>query len=112
LRKRVPDFVAHRLTRKLACGFFEVPPEFIVTFVAPRKTDDNDIGWEFSVGSEVVQRRHKLAMSEITRGAENNHIAWLGDRTCGQSFAKRIWFGLIGRAVHALRRLRRFSQIE
>src|SRR5262249_3307706 len=50
LRKRLPDFVAHRLTRKLARGFFEVAPEFVVTFVAPSESDDDHVWWEFSVG--------------------------------------------------------------
>src|SRR5437762_12854093 len=35
LRKRVPDFVAHRLTRKLARSFFDVASESVITFVAP-----------------------------------------------------------------------------
>ena len=54
LRKRVPDFVAHRLTRKLARGFFEVAPEFVVTFVASSESYDDYAGWQFAVGRQVI----------------------------------------------------------
>ena len=54
LRKRVPDFVAHRLTRKFACGFFKVTPEFVVTFVAPSESRDDYAGWKFAVGRQVI----------------------------------------------------------
>jgi hypothetical protein len=71
LRKRVPDFVAHRLTRKLARGFFKVASEFIVTLVASRESHDDYTGWQLAVGRQVIQRRHKFAMSEITGSAED-----------------------------------------
>ena len=54
LRKRVPDFVAHRLTRKLAHGFFEVAPKIVVTFVAPSESNDDDAGRQFAVGRQVI----------------------------------------------------------
>ena len=77
LRKRVPDFVAQRLTRKFARGFFQVVPEFVVTFVAPGESDDYHVWWEFPVGRQVIQGRDKFAMSEITGGTENYDATWL-----------------------------------
>ena len=54
LRKRVPDFVAHRLTRKLARGFFDIAPEFVVTFVASSESYDDYARWQFAVGRQVI----------------------------------------------------------
>ena len=54
LSKRVPDFVAHRLTRKFACGFFDLAPELVVTFVAPGESYDDDARWKFAVGRKVI----------------------------------------------------------
>ena len=112
LRKRVPDFVAHRLTRKLACGFFEVTPEFVVTFVAPSESDDDHARWQFAVGRQVIQRRDKFAMCEITRSTEDHDAAWLWHGPRGQSFAQRVWFRLIRRAIHSIRRLRDFRRLD
>jgi hypothetical protein len=83
LRKRVPDFVAHRLTRKLARGFFDITPEFVIAFVAPSESHDDHAGWEFAVRCQVIQRRDKFAMREITRSAEDYDAAWLRDRPRG-----------------------------
>src|SRR5204863_7850358 len=98
LRKRVPDLLAHRLTRKLACGFFEVTPEFVVTFVAPSESYDDHTRWQFAVGRQVIQRRDEFAMREITRSTEDNDAAWLCYGPRRQSFAERVCFGLISRA--------------
>src|SRR5256886_14947327 len=100
LRKRVPDFVAHRLTRKLSRGFFEVVPEFVVTFVAPSESDDDHAGWQFAVGRQVIQRRDKFAMCEISRSTEDHDAAGLWNGPRGQSFAQRVWFRLISSSVH------------
>ena len=72
LRKRVPDFVAHRLTRKFARGFFDLAPEFVVTFVASGESDDRDGRRQFAIGREIVKRGDKFAMCEIAGRAENH----------------------------------------
>ena len=78
LRNRVPDFVALRLTRKLA----------------------------------VIQRRDKFAMCEIARSTEDDDAAWLWHGPRGQSFAQRVWFRLIRRPIHSIRRLRDFRRLD
>src|SRR5512132_3940494 len=50
-------------------------------------------------------------MREITRSTEDHDAAWLWNWPRGQSFAQRVWFGLIRRAIHSIRRLRRLPQI-
>jgi hypothetical protein len=112
LCKRVPDFVAHRLTRKLSRGFFEVVPEVVVTFVASSESDDDYAGGEFAVGRKVIQRRNKFAMREITRSAEDYNAAWLRYGPRRQSFAERVWFRLIRRAIHSIRKLRDFRRLD
>ena len=77
LRERVPDFVAHALARELSCRLFHFLSELVVAFLATGETDHRNSGREFSIGSEVVKRRHKFAMSEIARGAKNYYAAWL-----------------------------------
>jgi hypothetical protein len=54
LRRRVPDFVADRLTRKLARRFFEVTAEFVVTFVPPSESYDDCARWQFAIGRQVI----------------------------------------------------------
>ncbi len=53
LRKRVPDFVAHRLTRKFAGRFFEFAPEFSSLFRVERSRRC-DSRAEFAIGREVI----------------------------------------------------------
>src|SRR5262245_18918871 len=112
LRKRLPDFVADRLARKLARGLFEVAPELVVTFVTPSESDDDYVGWQLSIGCQVIQLRDEFAMSEITRRAENYDATWLRCGPRGQSFAERVWFGLIRCAIHCIRRLRNFRRLD
>src|SRR2546429_7552530 len=44
LRKVFPDFIAHGLSRKIARGFFEIAPEFVVSFWPASEADNLD-GW-------------------------------------------------------------------
>src|SRR4030095_8532373 len=39
-RKIFPDFIAHWLSRKIARGFFEIAPEFVVSFWPAGKADN------------------------------------------------------------------------
>src|SRR5207237_2970872 len=65
LRKVFPDFIAHGLSRKIARGFFEFAPEFVVIFWSAREADNLD-GWrEIAIGGEVIKCEHKFAISEI-----------------------------------------------
>src|SRR4029077_9276514 len=112
LRKRVPDLIAHRLTRKLACGFFDVAPEIVVTFVASSESYDDYAGWQFAVGRQVIQCRDKFAMCEITRSTEDHDAAWLWHGPRRPSFSERVWFGLIRCAIHSVRRLRDFRRLN
>src|SRR4029077_16367296 len=99
-------------TRKLARGFFEVTPEIVVTFVASSESYDDYARWQFAVGRQVIQRRHKFAMGEIPRSTEDHDAAWLWHGPRRQSFAEGVWFGLIRRAIHTFRRLRDFRRLN
>src|ERR1041385_6843157 len=79
LRKGFPDFIAHRLTGKLARRCFDITPKFDITLVAPGKSDDNHVRWQFAVGGEIVQGGEKLPMSEIACSAEDDDAARLRD---------------------------------
>src|SRR5262245_1183275 len=105
LRKCVPDFVAHRLTRKLARSFFEVAPESIITFVAPSESYDDYARRQFPVSRQVIQRWDKFAICEITRSTEDHDAAGLWNGPRGQSFPQRVCLGLIRRAIHCRRKL-------
>jgi len=77
LRKVFPDFIAHGLSRKIARGFFEFAPEFVVIFWSAGEADNLD-GWrEIAIGGEVIQCGNKFAMSEIARGSKYHNCAWL-----------------------------------
>src|SRR5262249_60414575 len=67
LRKRVPDFIARRLAGKFSWGFFEVPPGFVVSFVSPGESDDDQIPVRLTVGGGGLQRRDEFAMSTVPR---------------------------------------------
>ena len=54
LRKRLPNFIAHRLARKLARRVFKVAPEFVVTFLPASESNDSDGGRQFSIGGDVI----------------------------------------------------------
>ncbi len=56
LSKRLPNFVTDRLPGKLAGGFFKIPLEFVITFVATSESDNRDTGGQLTVGREVIQR--------------------------------------------------------
>ena len=62
LRKAFPDFVAHGLSRKLACGFFEILPEFVISFRTTGETDDDHGRRQVAVGREVSKRGEEFAM--------------------------------------------------
>ena len=51
-------------------------------------------------------------MREITRSAEDHDAAWLWHGPRRQSFAQRVWFGLIRRAIHCLDKLFDFYAIR
>jgi hypothetical protein len=100
------------LPGKLAGGFFKIPPEFFITFVATSESHNRDTGGQLTVGREVIQRGDEFAMGEIARGAEYHNGARLGRWPSGKPFPERVWFRLIGGPVHVLHRLHRFAQIE
>jgi hypothetical protein len=77
LRKRLPNFVSHGLAGKLTRRFFEIAPEFLVTLLAARETDNRHGGRQVAIGRDVVERRDKLAMGEITCSAEDHNATWL-----------------------------------
>ena len=51
-------------------------------------------------------------MRQITRCTKDHDVAWLWHRTCRQSFAQRIRFRLISRAIHCLAKLFVFYAIK
>jgi len=111
-RKVFPDFIAHGLPRKLARGFFEIAPEFVVSFWPAGETDNLHGGWQVAIGGEVIQCRDKFAMGEIAGRSEDHNRAWLRYGARGQTFAQRIWFWLISGSIHRQRKLRRFSPVR
>jgi hypothetical protein len=54
LRKVFPDFIPHALSRKLARGFFEIAPEFVVSFWPAGETDNLHSWWKVAIGREIV----------------------------------------------------------
>jgi hypothetical protein len=100
LRKRLPNFVAHSLAGKLARGFFEIVPEFVVTFFAARESDNSHRRRQIAIGRKVIKRGDEFAPGEIARSAENHNRARLRHGTRGESFAERVWFRLISRSIH------------
>src|SRR4029450_1242383 len=72
LRKVFPNFITHTLSRELARGFFEIAPEFLVSFWPAGETDNLHSWWKVAIGREVIQCRHEFAMSEVPRGAEDH----------------------------------------
>src|SRR5438445_1805929 len=69
--------ISHGLSRKIARGFFEFAPEFVVIFWSAGEADNLD-GWrEIAIGGEVIQCGNKFAMSEIARGSKYHNCAWL-----------------------------------
>ena len=87
LRKHFPYFIAHRLARKFARGFFELAPELVVTFLSSREPDDRHRGWQVAIGSKVVKRWDEFALGEIAGRAENHNTARLRHAARGQTFA-------------------------
>ena len=87
LRKHFPDFIAHRLARKFARGFFELAPELVVTLLSSREPDDCHGGRQIAIGSKVVKRWDEFALGEIARRAENHNTARLRHAARGQTFA-------------------------
>jgi hypothetical protein len=55
----------------------------VITFIAPGETDDDYIGWQFSVRGEVVKCWHQFAMGEIPGSAKDYDVAGLRHGTCG-----------------------------
>ena len=83
LRKCLPNFVAHRLAGKFARRFFEIAPEFLITFFATRESDNRHRRRQLAVGRDVIERRDEFAMGEIACRAEDHDTAWLRHRTRG-----------------------------
>src|SRR6184192_4495898 len=77
LRKVFPDFIPHGLSRKIARGFFEIAPEFVVSFWSAGEADNLDGWWEVAIGGEVIQCGNKLAMGEIARCRSEEHTSEL-----------------------------------
>jgi hypothetical protein len=100
LCRRLPDFIAHSLARKLAGGFFEITPEFLITFFTACESDNGHGGRQVAIGREVIQRRDEFAMREIAGGAENHNRARLRHCASGNSFAKWVQFLLVCCSVH------------
>src|SRR6266571_4473592 len=100
VRKRLPNFDAHSLAGKLARGFFKITPEFFITFLAARESDNGHRGRQVTIGREVIKCRDQLAMGEIARSAEDHNAARLRHGARGNSFPERIWFRLISSSVH------------
>src|SRR6266496_3617663 len=76
---------------KLAGGFFEIAPEFLVTFFTARESDNGHSGRQVAIGREVVERRDEFSMGEIARSAEDHNGAWLRHGARGNSFPERVW---------------------
>src|SRR6266480_2552174 len=54
LRKVFPDFIAYRLSRKVARGLLKIAPEFFIAFFAASKADDFHSWRQVAIGREVI----------------------------------------------------------
>ena len=86
LCKHFPDFIADRLARKFARGFFKLAPELVVTLLSSREADDCHGGRQIAIGSKIVKRWDEFALGEIARRAENHNTARLRHAAWGQTF--------------------------
>ena len=77
LRKRLPDFIAHSLARKLASRFFQFTPELVVSFFSTREPDDCHRWREITIGRQIVKGGNEFAVGEIAGGAEDHNGARL-----------------------------------
>src|SRR4029077_3141428 len=112
LRKVLPDFVAHCLSRKLARRFFKIAPEFVVGFWPASEADNRHGRRKLAIGGQIVQCGDKFAMGEVARSAEDHNRAWLRHGARRQAFAQWIWFVLISGLIHRQPKLRRFSPLR
>jgi len=69
----------------------ELPMVFVlmglVFYVVLGGADFGAAMWQFAVGRQVIQRRDKFAMCEITRSTEDHDAAGLWNGPRGQPFA-------------------------
>src|SRR5438105_13877705 len=77
LRKVFPDVIAHGLSRKIARGFFEFAPEFVVIFWSAGEADNLDGWWEIAIGGEDIQCGNKVRVGEIAGVSQQRICAWL-----------------------------------
>ena len=100
LAESFPDFVADRLARKFSDGFFHLAAKIVVAFLATREPDDRNSRRQFAIGSEIIKRRQKFAVGQVTGRAKDDDAARLRDGASRQTFAQRIDFYLLGRSIH------------
>jgi hypothetical protein len=86
----VPDQIIMAGARDLAVDVGQTRSEFDVGFLATCEADNVDTCGQFSIHGEIVQGRHKLAVSEITRGTEDDDRARLRLGTGNEIFAEGV----------------------
>ena len=100
LGKRLPDFIAHSLARKFSDGLFHFPPEVVIAFLAAGEADDGHGGRQLSIGRQIVERGHQLAMGEIASGPEDNDAARLRHCARGDSLSQWVRLCLLSCSIH------------